>query len=43
MLNKAIYELVQVRRCWSNTFCDDMTAIGFEQPKGESMRVPQDH
>ena len=33
MLNKAIYELVQVGRCWSNTCCDDMTAIGFEQSK----------
>ena len=33
MLNKAIYELVQVGRYWSNTFCDDMTAIGFEQSK----------
>ena len=29
-LNKAIYGLVEVRRCWNNTFCDDMTTIGFE-------------
>ena len=32
-LNKAIYGLVQAGRCWNNTFCDDMTAIGFEQAK----------
>ena len=32
-LNKAIYGLVQVGRCWNNKFCDDMTAIGFEQAK----------
>ena len=32
-LNKAIYGLVQAERCWNNTFCDDMTAIGFEQAK----------
>ena len=30
-LNKAIYGLVQAGRCWNNKFCDDMTAIGFEQ------------
>ena len=49
-LNKAIYGLVQVGRCWNNKFCDDMTAIGFEQAKvdlcvfrkvvdGEAVRV----
>ncbi|CAN0441784.1 unnamed protein product, partial [Ascophyllum nodosum] len=32
-LNKAIYGLVQAGRCWNNKFCDDMTAIGFEQAK----------
>ena len=32
-LNKAIYGLVQAERCWNNRFCDDMTAIGFEQAK----------
>ena len=32
-LNKAIYGLVQAGRCWNNKFCDDMTAIGFEQTK----------
>ena len=35
-LNKAIYGLVQAGRCWNNTFCDDMTAIGFEQAKADS-------
>ena len=30
-LNKAIYGLVQAGRCWNNKFCDDMTAIRFEQ------------
>ena len=34
-LNKAIYGLVQVGRCWNNKFCDDMTAIGFEQAKAD--------
>ena len=34
-LNKAIYGLVQVGRCWSNKFCDDMTAIVFEQAKAD--------
>ena len=29
-VNKAIYGLVQARRCWNNNFCDDMTAIRFE-------------
>ena len=33
LLNKAIYGLVQAGRCWNNKFCDDMTAIGFEQAK----------
>ena len=33
-LNKAIYGLVQAGRCW-NKFCDDMTAIGFEQAKAD--------
>ena len=32
-LNKAIYGLVQAERCWNNKFCDDTTAIGFEQAK----------
>ena len=32
-LNKAIYGFVQAGRCWNNKFCDDMTAIGFEQAK----------
>ena len=30
-LNKALYGLVHAGRCWNNKFCDDMTAIGFEQ------------
>ena len=34
-LNKAIYGLVQVGRCWNNRFCDDMTAIRFEQAKAD--------
>ena len=34
-LNKAIYGLVQAGRCWNNKFCDDMTAIGFEQEKAD--------
>ena len=34
-LNKAIYGLVQAGRCW-NKFCDDMTAIGFEQAKADT-------
>ena len=34
-LNKAIYGLVQARRSWNNKFCDDMTAIGFEQTKAD--------
>ena len=34
-LNKVIYGLVQARRCWKNKFCDDMTAIGFEQAKAD--------
>ena len=34
-LNKAIYGLVQARRCWNNELCDDMTAIGFEQAKAD--------
>ena len=33
MLNKAIHGIVQMRRCWSNKFCDDMTAIGLELSK----------
>ena len=40
-LNKAIYGLVQAGRCWNNTFCNDMTAIGFEQAKGGPVCVPQ--
>ena len=31
LLNKVIYGAVQVESCWNNKFCDDMTAIGFEQ------------
>ena len=34
-LNKAIYGLEQGRRCWNNKFCDDTTAIGFEQAKAD--------
>ena len=34
-LNKAIYGRVQAGRCWNNTFCDDMTAIEFEQVKAD--------
>ena len=34
-LNKALYGLVQAGRCWNNTFCDDMTVIGFEQAKAD--------
>ena len=34
-LNNAIYGLVHAGRCWNNTFCDDMTAIGFEQAKAD--------
>ena len=33
--NKAIYGLVQAGRCCNNKFCDDMTAIGFEQTKAD--------
>ena len=33
LLYKAIYGLVQTGRCWNNKFCNDMTAIGFEQSK----------
>ena len=40
-LNKAIYGLVQAGRCWNNTFCDDMAAIGFEQAKADPSCVPQ--
>ena len=32
-LNKVIYGLVQVGRCWNNKLCYDMTAIGFEQKR----------
>ena len=28
-LNKAIYGLVQVDKCWNNKVCDDMMTIGF--------------
>ena len=35
-LNKAIYGLVQAWRYWNNKFCDDMTAIGFEQAKADT-------
>ena len=31
LLKKVFYGLVQAGRCWNDTFCDDMTAIGFEQ------------
>ena len=34
-LNKAIYGLVQAGRCWNDKFCDDVTAIGFEQAKAD--------
>ena len=34
-LNKAIYGLVQAGRCWNNKFCDNMTAIGFEEAKAD--------
>ena len=34
-LNKGIYGVVQMGRCWNNKFCDDMTAIGFEQAKAD--------
>ena len=34
-LNKAIYGLVQAGRRWNNKFCNDMTAIGFEQAKAD--------
>ena len=34
-LNKAIYGLGKAGRCWNNKFCDDMTAIGFEQAKAD--------
>ena len=34
-LNKAIYGLVQVGRCWNNKFCDGMAAIGFKQAKAD--------
>ena len=34
-LNKVIYGLVQAGRCWKNKFCDDMTAIAFEQAKAD--------
>ena len=34
-LNKAVYGLVQAGRCWNNKFCDDTTAIGFEQAKAD--------
>ena len=37
-LNKAMYGLVQAGRCWNNTLCDDMTAIGFEQAKADPCR-----
>ena len=35
LLNKAIYGLVQTGRCWNNKFCNDMTAIGFEQSEAD--------
>ncbi|CAM9940014.1 unnamed protein product, partial [Ascophyllum nodosum] len=34
-LSKVIYGLVQAGRCWNNKFCDDMTAVGFEQAKAD--------
>ena len=34
-LDKAICGLIQAGRCWNNTFCDDMTAIEFEQAKAD--------
>ena len=35
VLNKAIYGLVEAGRCWNNKFCNDMTAIGFDQSKAD--------
>ena len=35
LLNKTIYGLVQAGRCGNNKFCNDMTAIGFEQSKAD--------
>ena len=35
-LHKAICGLVQAGRCWNSKFCDDMTAIGFEQAKTDT-------
>ena len=35
MLNKVIYGLIQVGRCWNKKFCNDMTTIGFEQSKAD--------
>ena len=40
-LNKAIYGLVQAGRCWNNKFCDDMSAIGFEQAKADPCVFPK--
>ena len=34
-LNKVIHGLVQAGRYWNNKFCDDMTAIRFEQGKAD--------
>ena len=33
LLNKAIYRLVQVGKCWINKSCNDITAVGLEQSK----------
>ena len=33
--SKEIYGIVQVGRCWNKKFCNDMTAIGFEQSKAD--------
>ena len=38
LLNKK-YGLVQAGRCWLKKFCDDRTAIGFEQSKAGSCMV----
>ena len=35
LLNKVMYGLIQAGRCWNNKFCNDMTAIGFEQSKAD--------
>ena len=41
LLNKVIHGLVQARSCRNNKFCDDMTAIEFEQSKAEQWMFRQ--